>query len=431
MSGTDSRQVSAPVTSYATSEFGLRAEHVSGHRGWRVEDLVRSGLRRNPKRAHLWVSTVLGKHIPVPPAVIFAAAADLGDLVTSALHEHGATDALVFGFAETATGLGHAVAHRMGAGHYLQSTRRFESDVPVIARFEEGHSHATDHLVVPTDPQSLHTDLPVVLVDDEISTGATALDAIRSMQELHHRSLYIVASLVDMRTDRDVTRCQERARDMGVDIVFISLAQGVTHIPDDLPAQVVALPPGPQQHPGSPGRVERLEVSWPEHVPDGGRYGFGHGDWPAFDQAVIVIAGQVAAVLDPARPVIVIGHEEFMYLPQRIAGELSSVVEAPILSQTTTRSPAHVIDHKGYPLRRGYRFIAPEPDAAPDRFLYNATREHPGAQLVVVVDSPADTVALTAPDGLLETLRRGGDDVLVVIVPGTDHRALRATRGQQ
>lgn len=425
------RQVSAPVTSYATSEFGLRAEHVSGHRGWRVEDLVQAGLRRNPKRAHLWVSTVLGKHIPVPPAAIFAAAGDLGDLATSALAKHGASDALVFGFAETATGLGHAVAHRMGAGHYLQSTRRHDSHVPVIARFEEGHSHATDHLVVPTDPRSLHTDLPVVLVDDEISTGATALDAIRSMQGVHGRTLYIVASLVDMRTDRDVTRCLERAAEMGVDIEFISLARGITHIPEDLPAQVVALPPGPQQSPGAPGRLERLEVSWPEHVPDGGRYGFDRSDWAAFDRAVTVIATQVAAVLDPARPVIVIGHEELMYLPQRIAGELSSVVEAPILSQTTTRSPAHVIDHQGYPLRRGYRFVAPEADAAPDRFLYNATREHPGSQLVVVVDSPADTAALTARDGLLETLRGGGDDVLAVIVPGTDHRALRATRGQR
>lgn len=431
MSDTDNRVVVDPTVPYATSEFGLRARHVSGHRGRRVEDLVRPGLRRNPKRAHLWVSTVLGKHIPVSPEVIFAAAGELGELATSALHARGADDALVFGFAETATGLGHAVAHRMGAGHYLQSTRRSEPHVPVVARFEEGHSHATDHLVVPTDSQGLLTDLPVVLVDDEISTGATALDAIRSMQEIHHRSLYVVASLVDMRTDRDVARCRERADELGIDIDFISLAQGVTSIPEDLPAQVVALPPGPAHQAGSPGRYERLDVSWPQHVPDGGRYGFDHSDWAEFDQAVTVVTTQVAAALDPARPVIVIGHEELMYLPQRIAGELSAMLDGPVLSQTTTRSPAHVIDHGGYPLRRGYRFDAPESDVATDRFLYNATRQHPGSQLVIVLDAPADTPALTAPGGLVETLRAGGDDVFAVIVPGTDYRALQTRRGQR
>ncbi|ORM24182.1 phosphoribosyltransferase family protein [Williamsia sp. 1135] len=420
----------APGTeSYAREHFGLGAEHVSGVNGWRVEDLVRPGLRRNPKRAHLWVSTVLGKHIPVPPAVIFAAAADLGVLSTAALRAHGLTDSLVFGFAETATGLGHAVAHQMDAGHYLQSTRRGNSAVPVVARFEEGHSHATDHLIVPTDPDSLCTDLPVVLVDDEISTGATALDAISSMQRIHSRSLYLVSSLVDMRTDEDITRCRLRADELGTEVEFVSLARGRTHIPEGLPARVVGLPaatPSPTTlHPGS---VERLEVPWPASVPDGGRHGFRRADWPQFDGAISEVARVVARHLDPARSVVVVGHEELMYLPQRVAGSLAQFIEAPILSQTTTRSPAHVIDHEGYPLRRGYHFIAPEPDEARDRYLYNATHDDPGARLVMIIDSPADTEALTASGGLLDTISGAGIDVLLVVVPGTDYLALRAAR---
>jgi hypothetical protein len=99
-----------------------------------------------------------------------------------------------------------------------------------------------------------------------------------------------------------------------------------------------------------------------------------------------------------------------------------------VLSQTTTRSPAHVIDDPGYPLRRGYYFDAPEPDEARNRYVYNATHDHPGAQIVMIVDSPADTSALSAPSGLLDVLTGRGDDVLVVIVPATNHRALCAAR---
>lgn len=417
-----------PETPYAAEYFGLDAVHVSGYRGWRIEDLVVPGLRRNPKRAHLWVSTVLGKHIPVPPAVIFAAANDLGDLVSTALRAHQATDSLAFGFAETATGLGHAVARQINAGHYLQSTRRDQTGVPVIARFEEGHSHATDHLIVPTDPDSLRTDLPVVLVDDEISTGATALDAIRSMQGIHPRPLYVVASLVDMRTDDDERRCRQSADDMNTTVEFISLARGRTVIPDGLPAKVVNLAaPQPASVTGR-GAVDRIDVDWPTDVPDGGRHGFSHTDWPRFDQAVATMARQVGQRVEPGRPIVVVGHEELMYLPQRLGSSLTEFVEAPIVSQTTTRSPAHVIDHRGYPLRRGYHFLAPEPDRARDRFLYNATHEHPRSQIVMVLDSPADTDALTSRGGLVDVVTGQGDDLLIVVVPGADYDALRSAR---
>ena len=415
-------------TPYATTRFGLDATHGSGYRSWRVENLIRPGLRRNPRRAHLWVSTVLGKHIPVAPSSIFSAADDLGDLAVRALADRGQRDGLVFGFAETATGLGHAVARRIDATMYLQSTRRNAADVPVTARFEEGHSHATDHLIVPTDPAVLCTDLPVVLVDDEISTGATALDAIRSMHEIHPRSLYVVASLVDMRTSDDIVRCEQRADALETSVHFVSLAQGATSIPPDLTDRVLQLPAPSPPAVRERGHVERLDVAWPSHVPDGGRYGFSRSDWPHFDRAVTEVAQRVVGRLDATRPTVVIGHEELMYLPQRIAAELSVWSQAPVLSQTTTRSPAHVIDDPTYPLRRGYHFQAPEPDDARDRYLYNATHDHDGARVVMIVDSPADTPALSGPGGLVDVVSARGDDLLLVVVPATDYRLLCAAR---
>ena len=55
---------------WATAQFGLRLHDGAGTSdGQPLSALVQPGLRRNPRRAHLLVSTVLGKHIAVSPTV--------------------------------------------------------------------------------------------------------------------------------------------------------------------------------------------------------------------------------------------------------------------------------------------------------------------------------------------------------------------------
>ncbi|MGW2544024.1 phosphoribosyltransferase domain-containing protein, partial [Kitasatospora sp. NPDC001574] len=51
----------------------------------RLPELVGLALRENRKRAHLLVSTVLGKHVPQLPAVVHGAGLDLGRRVRELL----------------------------------------------------------------------------------------------------------------------------------------------------------------------------------------------------------------------------------------------------------------------------------------------------------------------------------------------------------
>ena len=60
--------------SWATQTFGLRVRHRSGTP--LLTELVAPGLRRNPRRAHLLVSSVLGKHIAADPRDVIAARAN-------------------------------------------------------------------------------------------------------------------------------------------------------------------------------------------------------------------------------------------------------------------------------------------------------------------------------------------------------------------
>ncbi|MGV9721010.1 phosphoribosyltransferase domain-containing protein [Nocardia beijingensis] len=437
-----------------------------------ITALVQPGVRHNNRRrAHLLVSTVLGKHLPTDPRVVLGAGDHLGDLVRAAL---GECPAVVLGFAETATGLGHCVAARIGASCYLHSTRRAVPHATTLAGFEEGHSHATSHLLQPAPAGIFVNELPLVLVDDEISTGDTAIDAVRALHAFAPRTHYVLASLVDLRTEAQRAEFDAVAAELGARIDTVCLATGRASLPDGLVDAVGALPE-PRLNPtaGHTGSFGRVELPWPTAVPEGGRHGILASDTGAFEAALVDAGRALTARLDadfPGRAVIVLGHEELMYLPLRLAALLAES-GTPTRFQTTTRSPAYVLDEPGYPLRRGFRFVAPEPGDAAPRYLYNAQwpetsldlfeadlaglgallagaphgdavaisddgvdsgaeGDGPAADpvLVVVVDSPADTAELTAEHGLIDVLTASGADVLLAVLPEADPRLLHAER---
>ncbi|MFJ8211392.1 phosphoribosyltransferase [Streptomyces sp. NPDC096033] len=205
-----------------------------------LTELLGLALRRNPKRAHLLVSQVLGKHVPQSPATVYAAGYGLGERVRELLGER-AGSAVVLGYAETATGLGHCVADGLGAAPYLHSTRRPVAGVRPAGGFEEAHSHATSHLLLPEDPKLLAGDGPLVLVDDEFSTGNTVLNTIRDLHARHPRGHYVVVALVDMRSPADRDRLTAFAAELGARVDLVALASGTVTLPEGVLAKGQAL----------------------------------------------------------------------------------------------------------------------------------------------------------------------------------------------
>ncbi|SCE35201.1 PELOTA RNA binding domain-containing protein, partial [Streptomyces sp. DvalAA-14] len=184
---------------------------------------------------------------------------------------------------------------------------------------------------------------------------------------------------------------------------------------------------------------------WRSGGPVGCPMGGGHGFWPAdrerLEAALPGMGRRLAAAVPAgARRVLVLGNEELMYAPLRLAQALQAALRPPgaeaaaagapapgaahpsrpqavVLYSTTTRSPVLAVDDPGYAIRSRIVFPAhdrPTDGGSQERYAYNVR----GFDAVVcVVDSAGDTAALHAPGGLLDRLAGLTDTVLVAVVP--------------
>ncbi|MFI7017099.1 phosphoribosyltransferase [Streptomyces sp. NPDC050164] len=417
----------------------------------RLTDLLGLALRRNPKRAHLLVSNVLGKHVPQSPSVVYGYGFELGRRVRDLLGADEARRAVVLGYAETATGLGHCVADGLGLAPYLHSTRRPVAGVARAGGFEESHSHATSHLLLPEDPALLVGDGPLVLVDDEFSTGNTVLNTVRDLHERYPRRRYVVVALVDMRSVADARRLEEFARAIGARVDLVAAASGTVRLPEGVLAKgqelvarheaesaaegalssagaswPVAQFPAPLEgvgpHPDGVGthpHLTRVDLRWPHDLPDGGRHGFTPAHRERLEAVLPAMAARIADALPQGvRRVHVLGFEELMYAPLRLAEALERTTDAEVRYSTTTRSPVLAVDDPGYAIRTRLVFPAHDDpaDGPGERYAYNVAGAGFDA-VIPVVDSAADTPPLHAPDGLLAQLAAHTPQVLLAVVP--------------
>jgi hypothetical protein len=288
-----------------------------------LDDLCGFASRRNPKRPFLFVSRVLGRHLPVRPRVMRMAHRRLAAKLSATLPG----PVVSIGMAETAVALGHGVheAWRGMTGRddalFIHSTRYRLARHKLLTTFEESHSHATGHLIHrPDDPAN--ADLfngcrTLVLVDDEASTGSTFLALAEACRDhMPNLSRIICVTVTDW---MGVARREAIRRDMPVPTEFVSLLEGsYTFLASGAP------PPKMPDVVGDGGPKDALlPVNW-------GRLGV-RAPRPLPDHVLAIRAR-------PGERVLVLGTSEFVFPPFQLARRLSAM-GADVRVQATTRSP--------------------------------------------------------------------------------------------
>ena len=206
-------------TNSATAKDGIEQ---SNH--YQLEDLLGFAQRINPKRAFLFVSKVLGRHIPVAPSTMRHAFTDLANLVPDDLPE----PILVIGMAETAVGLSagvhQALQTRYPEALLLNSTRHAQHDDShdkskhsLLTTFSEDHSHASQHLIYQSADRVTQAQLlaskTLIMVDDEASTGNTCVNVVTALRNagLDQLEQVHLTTLVDWSLNQERQQHQDAA----------------------------------------------------------------------------------------------------------------------------------------------------------------------------------------------------------------------------
>jgi adenine/guanine phosphoribosyltransferase-like PRPP-binding protein len=380
--------------------------------------LVALAERANRRRSFLLVSTVLGKHLPVPAARCRLAGLALGLRVAGdarAARAEGAlfgdeTEALVdeiesvpalteppfvvIGMAETATALGEQVASALDASLFATTTRQAAGRQRGV-RFDELHSHAPAQWIVA--PHGGWPDGVVAIVDDELTTGATAARLIEVLQAQAPRERYVVAALVDGRADGDgpLAQC---AGQLGVRIDVVALQRRGAEARTQPGWSGGTLPArSANGRPASTVRDVRLGFGGPlQH----------EGQDRAARRSLAEAAAVAAAEIGPlAKNALLLGTGEHLAFAQRCAALCGGA-----LTSSTTRSPVLVSDRERYPIRDGLAFANPDDLDVPG-FAYNVC----ASQRPSIVVHFQDRAHRTRGQELLDALQRAGARELVAV----------------
>lgn len=392
-----------------------------------ISSLFHMAARNNPKRSFLFVSKLLGKHIPIDPHISLLAGYALAVLLCRHLQPErstewepllqqtmkGLTDPAeasgvyrkliterlqapmplkLLGFAETATALGHAMFDAFESNAtYLHTTRELLSDRESVLQFDEEHSHAVAHRCYAERSDYWNNDEVVVFVDDEMTTGKTTLNLIRDMHAKFPRQRYVVASLLDWRSDEAEEAFASLEREFGISIETITLYRGTIEVSG------VAFPNGAPQGLLNSGEntEETLPVSVPEcrvhvlqsvfepveavsldlggrsndapYMKQTGRFGIAAEERKRADEAIQNAASQLEALrIGRGGKTLVIGTGEFMYVPMQMA----AAMQGSVYYQSSTRSPIHPLDRADYAVKDGVTFPSPD-DEGVRHYLYN------------------------------------------------------------
>lgn len=367
-----------------------------------IEELFTMAARINKKRSFLFVSKVLGKHLPINPNKGLLTAALLaarflesvkglecvekerllslftnGEAYQSRSFIPKAVHPIIIGFAETATALGHAFFDCFQAAAYFHTTREELMDGKPLITFEEEHSHATSHrCYIPLE--ILENDREIILVDDEMTTGKTAINIIQSIHAKFPRRVYTVISILDWRSKENQAEFSRFEQALGIKIHVVSLLSGQVSVKQLKEIDNLTKRNEPNGS-GEPS-VELLnladfftatanasinQLNKSVYIEETGRFGLRSHENIALNDKV----SAAASFLKQKRmggKTLCLGTGEFMYLPMRLAAQMGSGV----YYQSTTRSPIYVENKEGYGARYGVTFVNPE-DQAVSHFVYN------------------------------------------------------------
>lgn len=396
-----------------------------------LEKLFKVVARNNPKRTFLFASKVIGKYLAAEPAMLrvighllagcyqeevhkmqpvgmkemmdYIEADEKSDFpIEDVLNHKYKMDkkTLFVGFAETATGLAHSTFTAFeGDCSFIHTTRDQLIAYEANLTFEEVHSHAVEHICHIKQIADLSEMEQIILIDDELTTGNTALNLIKEIHKESKAKDYVVMAILDWRSKSDVEKAQRLEKELDIHIHFISLIRGKIDVSLQAPiepkkkATSLELPLCREDvhviesedklfEAAADSLYETLHIAIAEgkyyqslggdkiarqlhYIPATGRFGLTTAENKIYEKKMREI-GAFLAEKRCYEKCLCIGTEEFIYIPCFI----SSYMGEKIKFESSARSPIILDEEEEYAVFDAITYKRPE-DQSVDNYLYN------------------------------------------------------------
>jgi len=397
----------------------------------------------NPKRDFLFVNKVQGKHIPCRPSETIRMWKALANLINKSIQNE---KVLVVGFCETATAIANIIADNLDVDAYvIQTTRENIGSVgKQLLTFEEEHSHATTQNLMTyaesgcsgncgcdgkcgdackcKSMKALNfSDYTYVLfVDDELSTGRTVLNFIKAFRETSSVELkFGVASICNWQDDTN----RDKFKAEGIEVFnllsgkLISedmkiFTDGVNVELSDAKDYFNVDPDGkktPQVH--MECVTDLVKRTHDSNITVFEYERLGHKAKVRSNNLESLFTSFNRGLLTPIR---VIGTEEFMYWPIKIA-ELLENKGFNVRVQNTTRSSIDVMSGSDNGITS--KFVVPSVyDDDRVTYMYNLDTLEEGDYVMLITDKPLSDKANVAYTKLLDDTVGHGNYTIITIV---------------
>lgn len=313
----------------------------------------------NKKRDFLFVNRFQGKHVPISPTVAFTV---FGELVDEILKKIDPNEKIVvIGFAETATAIGNYVAlHLPNCIYHMQTTReKIENEKPFI-EFKEEHSHAPEQLLYGDIDKIVECDR-ILFVEDEISTGKTILNFVNEIKKFSTKFKFAVASILNWQDegwsqkfneDNIDTYCLIKGEIKDINFKVTADVKDGEHV-----CKNNKMP--------SCFEIESKLCNFEKE-----RLGSVPYDINVYKKHILEVTEQFLPEKREREDIVVIGTEEFMFIPMLFAKVLEESNYGNVFFHATSRSPIVVSDGKNYVLEKRYQLRSAY-DSNRTTYIYN------------------------------------------------------------
>jgi len=358
-----------------------------------ISKLFTMSARENKKRDFLFVSKVIGKHVPMIPNTLKIIGAILGrlwiserektcdypttELVNTLISLNSSCNTnnsnnildtpirlknktLFIGFAETATGLAQSIFENFSNASYIHTTRENITSIEPALFFNEEHSHAVEHYLFPYDKDFFYNFEDIVLIDDEITTGNSALNLIKCLPGKY----FGIISILDW---RDANSRKMFLGEKAKDVSVCSLLKGDIKCikSKDIISDNVIIPPIATKLIPCTEFVFKIVQSIDGYNKSAGRFGISSHDNLKIRKEIKLISESLKKERTTGN-CLCVGTGEFIYLPCSISAQLGDNV----YFHSTTRSPVHARNITSYGNKNKIAFQSPEDDTITN-YLYN------------------------------------------------------------